>query len=57
MKIKCLIRVLLIISSLPSCLCWSQEELDLFDLVEEINENFYDVLQVSQVIKPQTINY
>ena len=28
---------------------WDQEELDMFDLVEEINENFYDVLGVLQV--------
>ena len=30
-------------------MCWDQAELDLFDLVEEIGENFYDVLHVDQV--------
>lgn len=28
---------------------WSQDELDMFDLVEEIGENFYDILQVKKV--------
>lgn len=31
------------------CVCWDQAELDLFDLVEEVGENFYDVLHVEQV--------
>lgn len=33
---------------------WSQVELDLFDLVEEVNENFYDLLQIPQVKKNMT---
>lgn len=28
---------------------WDTEELEIFDLVEEINENFYTVLGVQQV--------
>ena len=28
---------------------WSQEELDLFDLVEEIGENFYHLMQIEEV--------
>lgn len=28
---------------------WQEEELELFDLVEDIGENFYDLLEVSQV--------
>lgn len=28
---------------------WDQEQLEIFDLVEEINENFYTVLKVNQV--------
>lgn len=28
---------------------WDQEEFEIFDLVEEINENFYSVLKVNQV--------
>ena len=31
--------------------CWDDYEMDLFDLVEEINMNFYDYLGVTQVIK------
>lgn len=30
---------------------WDQEELEIFDLVEEINENFYTLLKVQQVIE------
>lgn len=29
---------------------WDQEQLEIFDLVEEINENFYTVLNVEQVV-------
>jgi hypothetical protein len=28
---------------------WFQQELELFDLVEEVNENFYSVMQVTPV--------
>ena len=34
---------------------WSQVELDLFDLVEEVNENFYDFLHIPQVKKNMTV--
>lgn len=32
--------------------CWTQEELDLFDLVEEIGleENFYSLMEIDQVL-------
>lgn len=29
--------------------CWDHQELEIFDLVEEINENFYTVLGINQV--------
>lgn len=32
---------------------WDQEEFEIFDLVEEINQNFYSVLKVEQVIYVQ----
>ena len=32
-----------------SVISWDSEDLELFDLVEEVNQNFYDVLGVSQV--------
>jgi hypothetical protein len=35
--------------------CWENYELDLFDLVEDVNENFYDFFNVKQVNK--TINF
>ena len=28
---------------------WMQEEFELFDLVEEVNRNFYEVMEVSKV--------
>lgn len=28
---------------------WDQDELEIFDLVEEINENFYTILKIDQV--------
>ena len=28
---------------------WNSDDLELFDLVEEVNQNFYDVLGVSEV--------
>ena len=28
---------------------WDPDELDIFDLVEEIGENFYDIMQIDQV--------
>lgn len=28
---------------------WDNEELEVFDVVEEVNQNFYDLLGVSQV--------
>lgn len=28
---------------------WDSEELEIFDLVEEINENFYKILNIEQV--------
>lgn len=33
------------------CCCWTQGELDLFDLVEEvgIGENFYDLMHIDKV--------
>ena len=43
----------MIINCLQTVFCWSQEELDLFDLVEDIGENFYDILQVPQVRRNQ----
>jgi len=29
--------------------CWDTDDLELFDLVEEVNQNFYELLGVSNV--------
>lgn len=42
---------LLVIVSADIASAWDQDDLDIFDLVEEINENFYTVLDVQQVIE------
>lgn len=34
---------------LKACIAWDQSELEIFDLVEEVNANFYDVLGISPV--------
>ena len=38
-----------ILSQITSSRCWDNEELELFDLVEEVNQNFYEVMGVDQV--------
>ena len=47
MKLLTCFSILLTINSVVG---WDSEELELFDLVEEINENFYDVLGVAKVL-------
>lgn len=42
---------LLVIVSADIASAWDQDDLDIFDLVEEINSNFYTVLGVQQVIE------
>lgn len=29
--------------------CWDTKEMEMFDLVEEVNQNFYEVMGISQV--------
>lgn len=44
--------LLLLLSALllvPSSNAWDSEELEIFDLVEDINQNFYEMLGVQQV--------
>lgn len=50
MKGICLVIFLSIFSM---CSAWDQSELEIFDLVEEINQNFYDLLGVPQVSTDQ----
>ncbi|KAK7109665.1 dnaJ homolog subfamily C member 1-like [Littorina saxatilis] len=43
-----LLRAALFVLLLNRCLAWDNDELEIFDLVEEVNANFYDVLGVGQ---------
>ena len=46
--------ILLVFISFLSVSCaWDQSDIEIFDLVEEINQNFYDVLGVLQVSADQ----
>lgn len=29
--------------------CWDQDQLDVFDVVEEVNQNFYQLMNIPQV--------
>nr|CAG4637277.1 EOG090X0BHG [Ceriodaphnia reticulata] len=40
--------VIVLVSFLSICSAWDQSDIEIFDLVEEINQNFYDVLGVLQ---------
>lgn len=40
--------VLVISAIVPPSFAWDNEELDLFDLVEEVNKNFYDAMEIDQ---------
>ena len=40
--------VLLLLCFLPKSHAWDTEEMDLFDLVEEVNKNFYEVMGLDQ---------
>lgn len=46
LNLKYLILATVLICGVHS---WDHQELEIFDLVEEINENFYTVLGISQV--------
>ena len=50
MRLECFgIFVFILISTASVGNCWESYELDLFDLIEEVGENFYDVFGVSPV--------
>lgn len=40
--------VVLVVAASPS-LAWDSAEMEMFDLVEEVNQNFYEVMDISQV--------
>jgi len=43
------VKCLVLLQLTTKVVGWNNEDLELFDLVEEVNQNFYDVLGVSQV--------
>lgn len=54
MKLIALLGLLTILGlSVDNVSAWDQDELEIFDLVEEINQNFYTVLKVDQVSKSE----
>lgn len=50
MLVRLPLHVFLSFTLIAQIHAWDNEELELFDLVEEVNANFYDVLGVEQVI-------
>ena len=52
-KMKISLILLVFISFLSVSCAWDQSDIEIFDLVEEINQNFYDVLGVLQVSADQ----
>lgn len=45
--------VLCFLDVFRSSSAWDNDELEVFDVVEEVNQNFYDVLGVTQVCSLQ----
>ena len=48
MRLKLPLPIVLLML-LPCSLAWDTDEMDLFDLVEEVNKNFYEVMGLDQV--------
>ncbi|RUS71806.1 hypothetical protein EGW08_020431 [Elysia chlorotica] len=48
MAAHCLRCILLVSAILVSCSGWDTDDLEIFDLVEEVNANFYEVFGISQ---------
>ncbi|GFN90663.1 Dnaj-like protein subfamily c member 1 [Plakobranchus ocellatus] len=43
-----LLKIILMSTLLVSCIGWDTDDLEIFDLVEEVNANFYEVFGISQ---------
>ncbi|KAG8232512.1 hypothetical protein J437_LFUL012668 [Ladona fulva] len=43
-----LLRLLMLCTFVTGVFCWDNEDLEIFDLVEEVNTNFYQLLEVSE---------
>lgn len=48
-----IISALLLLSICKQTFAWDTEELEVFDVVEEVNQNFYELLGVPQVNIPK----
>lgn len=58
MKVLRLVTFAVVVANSPSLVkCWDNEELELFDLVEEVNTNFYTLLGVLQTSDAKTIRH
>ena len=44
-----LLTIFTFLLMIHNCLGWNTDEMEIFDAVEEIEQNFYDVLGISQV--------
>lgn len=40
--------VVVVVLTAPTVKCWDSEEMELFDVVEEVDQNFYEVLAISE---------
>ena len=43
--------VLLFFTLILGATAWDDDDLEIFDVVEEVNQNFYELIGVAQVIK------
>lgn len=49
MNVLIIFGIFHILNVFRSCHAWDNDDLEVFDVVEEVNENFYNVLGVTQV--------
>lgn len=50
------IKIFIILISAKCILTWDSEQMEVFDLVEEVKQNFYELLNVSQVSWSKKMN-
>ena len=55
---KAQLACVLLFSFIPQLLAWDADDLSLFDVVEDVNKNFYELLEISQVCtKPSNLSF
>lgn len=52
--LKCAVYLLACLMPIAPAVAWDSDQLEIFDLVEEINQNFYTVFNISQVNRRKT---